>query len=123
MADKDQSIQNVVDGRREERYSCMANIEINGFEGQALLRDINTKGFCMESKTYVSLVPKEKYTIRIKPEGGTAVASIEFTAEVRWVRSTAELFSTGFLIHRHGNAEAFQHYLDYLKNVRRKFPL
>jgi hypothetical protein len=120
MADKNQGTQQITDGRQEERYSSMANIEINGFDGRALLKDINTRGFCMESKTYVSLVPKEKYTIRIKPEAGTAVESIEFTAEVRWVRSTADLFSTGFFVVRNGNAKAFQSYLDYLKNTKRR---
>jgi hypothetical protein len=108
------------ESRQEERYSSMANIEINGFEGWALLRDINTRGFCMKSKTYVSLVPKEKYTIRIRPEGGTSVESIEFTAEVRWVKSTADVFSTGFLIVNSGNTRAFQGYLDYLKKTKHR---
>jgi hypothetical protein len=106
-----------LDKRRSVRYGSVAGIRINekGFEGEALLTDISDHGFCMESKTYVALVPEERYLIQITPEDAPGIGTFELHVEVRWARSTAPLFMAGFAIIGVTANHALQRYVDYLK--------
>ncbi|MDR3193049.1 MAG: hypothetical protein LBT87_08295, partial [Treponema sp.] len=40
---------------RPTRYNCIVRVGINGFEGEALLKNISSGGFLMESRTYAAI--------------------------------------------------------------------
>jgi hypothetical protein len=103
-----------VEKRRAVRYSAMAGVCIHGFEGEALLSNISSGGFRMESKTYISLVPGESYTIKITPEPAANLGFFELSVTVRWVRSTVSSFEAGFSIAEPATDRSFKRYIDYL---------
>ncbi|MDR2793971.1 MAG: hemerythrin family protein [Treponema sp.] len=109
---------NKKENRGMERYACHAGIGIKGFEGFAVLKDINRGGFCMVSKTSITIAPKETLAIRIIPEGVTGIAAFDLTVEVRWVKSTPNLFMAGFFVKEAGGITQLQQYLAYLKGER-----
>jgi hypothetical protein len=100
---------------RAPRYDCIAEVRINGFEGKAVLRNINQGGFRMESKTYVAVIEGESYSFIILPEGDSHVEPFELTVEVRWRRSTERSFNAGFRIIE-TPSRTFEKYLEYIKN-------
>jgi hypothetical protein len=100
---------------REPRYSCIAHVCINGFEGEALLRNMNSSGFCMESKTYAAIIVKEHYILQIMPEVSSNIDPFELEVEARWIRSTEASFSSGFFIVKHPVGRSFEKYLDFIK--------
>jgi hypothetical protein len=104
------------DLRRTQRYSSIAGISVNGFEGKALLKDISNTGFCLESATCVNMSPREQYTVKIIPEPDTGVKPFDVVVEVRWVRSTEDKFETGMNIIKPPLGQAFDLYLKALKN-------
>jgi hypothetical protein len=101
---------------REPRYSCIAHVSINGFDGKAALRNINTGGFRMESKTYAAITVSEHYTLRIMPEASSNIKPFELEVEARWVRSTETNFNTGFLVVKRPTDRSFEKYIDYIKS-------
>jgi methyl-accepting chemotaxis protein len=101
--------------RKTKRYTCKAGISIKGFEGIAALKDISANGFCMMSKTYITIAPKEVLAIRITPDSATGVGAFEIKVEVRWIKCSPALFMAGFLIKEESGSKLFQRYIDYLK--------
>ncbi|MDR2607973.1 MAG: PilZ domain-containing protein [Treponema sp.] len=99
---------------RAPRYSSVAFIEVNDFEGRALLKNISVTGFCMQSKTYANLIPGEKYIMHIFPEKSAGLKVIEAEVEVRWVRSEVSRFDVGLLIAKSSGRD-MEKYIDYLK--------
>jgi hypothetical protein len=100
---------------RPPRYACVVRVGINGFEGEAVLRNISSGGFLMESRTYAAITVGDHYTIRIKPEAASGMALFELEVEVRWIQSTETRFSAGFLVMKHPADKSFDNYLDYVK--------
>jgi hypothetical protein len=100
---------------RLSRYASKAGIQINGFDGQALISNININGFCMTSKTYVEISPGQTYTMQIIPEPEAQLATIEMQVEVRWTRVTETDFKAGFKIV--SSNHALQSYLTYLERT------
>ncbi|MDR2757843.1 MAG: hypothetical protein LBB78_00515 [Spirochaetaceae bacterium] len=101
---------------RPPRYTSVAHITISGFSGKALLRNISLGGFCMESKTYVAIVPEESHTMCLLPEVSANIKPFEITVEVRWVQSTESKFSAGFLVSKFPADRSFEKYLGYIKD-------
>jgi hypothetical protein len=104
---------------RAPRYSTLARVRINGFEGEAVLRNINLGGFCMESKTYAAIGLGEHYTMQINPESSANISPFELEVEVRWVRSTEKNFNSGFLISRAPPDRSMEKYMDHIKKHSR----
>jgi hypothetical protein len=104
---------------RLPRYGCVVRVGINGFEGEAVLRNISSGGFLMESRTYAAITVGGHYTIRIKPEAASGVKSFELEVEVRWIKCTETKFSTGFLIISPPANGYFAKYLDYARTEDR----
>jgi hypothetical protein len=100
--------------KREHRHESMAHIRIHGFDGYALLRDINNNGFCMASKTYVTINRNERHKMIIMPEAEAHIPHIELEVEVRWTRITEHKFAAGFQIITGSNA-SLRAYLAYLE--------
>ncbi|GHU22287.1 hypothetical protein FACS1894164_04350 [Spirochaetia bacterium] len=85
-----------MDKRKDTRFSTVASVSINGFEGEALIRDISPHGFGMVSKTFILLNPDEHYQMRIIPESSLNVSAFSITVTLRWSRSTTDYFMAGF---------------------------
>jgi hypothetical protein len=101
---------------REPRYACIARITINGFEGEAVLRNINSRGFRVESRTFVIIEVGKNYGMRIKPEAASGLDSFGLEVEVRWVLSTETRFNSGFLITGDVTDRSFEKYIWYTKS-------
>jgi hypothetical protein len=99
--------------RKEGRYESMVHIRIQGFDGYALIRNINSSGFCMASKTYVALNRGEIHQMQIMPEEATGISTIELEVEVRWTRTTEKTFAAGFQILQSNSA--LRAYISYLE--------
>ncbi|MDR0707242.1 MAG: PilZ domain-containing protein [Treponema sp.] len=106
------------ENRRAVRFSSMATVKINGFEGEALLKDINAGGLCMESVTYASLELDETYVMSISPEPSFGVETFDLKVKVQWLHSSATLFATGFSIIEPPRGHAFQKYIDAVSRLR-----
>ena len=102
--------------KREARHESMAHIRIQGFDGYALIRNINNGGFCMASKTYVTINRSERHKMSIVPEAEAHVPGIELEVEVRWTRTTEKLFAAGFLITQSNSA--LRAYITYLEKTQ-----
>ncbi|MDR1933867.1 MAG: hypothetical protein LBQ57_13715 [Spirochaetales bacterium] len=100
---------------RAPRYTSVARVRINGFEGEAILRNISSSGFRMESRTYASITVGEKYSMEIQPEANAGVKAFGLDVEVRWVQSTETNFSSGFFIIRPPIDKSLEKYINYIK--------
>jgi hypothetical protein len=99
---------------RPSRYNTVARIRINGFEGEAVLRNISIGGFRMESRTYAAIGTGEHYAIQIIPEAASRVQPIELEVDVRWIQSTETRFNSGFLIIKPPADRSFDKYIEYI---------
>jgi hypothetical protein len=97
---------------RDPRYLSLAMVSINGFEGQAVLRNVSAGGFCMESKTFADMDVGASYSISVTPEEHAGIGHFELTVEVRWILSSPEKFSVGFRVVQ-GNSRAFEKYVEF----------
>ncbi|MDR3338401.1 MAG: PilZ domain-containing protein [Treponema sp.] len=105
---KDEAVQ------RAPRYDSVAGVRINGFDGQALLKNISLGGFCMQSKTFAALVSGEKYIMKISPEKPSGLGAFDVEVEVRWVRSEVSRFEAGLLIAGSPSVREMEKYIAYL---------
>jgi hypothetical protein len=111
-----------VDGRgsvelapRPPRYNSVARACINGFDGEALLRNVSSGGFRMESGVYTAIDLGKQYTMSFSPEASANIKPFEVEAEVRWVRSTKFDFAAGFSISTRSANSALKKYIAYIK--------
>jgi hypothetical protein len=99
---------------RPPRYTAIARVSINGFEGEAVLRNVSAGGFRMESRTYAAITVGDRYIIYIKPEAVSNLRPFELEVEGRWIQSTETSFSSGFLIVKPPADRSFEKYIDYI---------
>jgi hypothetical protein len=104
---------------RSPRYDCLIRVSLNGYEGQAVLRNISDTGFRMESKTFVEMETGSIYVMSIFPETFMGIKPFEVTVEVRWILSSPDKFALGLLVVQPEN-RPFQKYISYLKSQARK---
>jgi hypothetical protein len=102
---------------RQPRYSCVGKVSINGFEGEAVLRNISVGGFLMESRTYAAISVGDHYTMRIKPEADSGIQVFELAVEVRWIRSVETRFSAGFLVIDNPVGRSLERYIEHIKTT------
>jgi hypothetical protein len=105
----------VQDQRKEPRYNAVARIRVNGFEGEAVLRDINSAGFRMESRTYAAIIVGEHYSMQIIPEDTANIPPIDLEVEVRWIRNAETSSHSGFLITDRPIGRIFDRYMVFIK--------
>jgi hypothetical protein len=113
---KKKDAENIVSDKspRSPRYTSLAMVSINGFEGQAVLRNVSSGGFCMESKTFADMDVGSSYVISVTPEKHAGIGHFELTVDVRWILSSPEKFSVGFRVVQ-GNSHAFEKYVEFSK--------
>jgi hypothetical protein len=102
---------------REPRHACIASVRINGFEGEALITNINSGGYCMESRTYAALAPGEQHVMRLQPEASSNLRAFDMKVEVRWVKSSETRFSAGFQIVERPTDRSLEKYIDYVRDA------
>ena len=102
------------DAPRAPRYASLAMVNINGFEGYAVLKNVSIGGFRLESKTFVDMDVGNAYVIQITPEKESAIDKFELHVTVQWAQSSAEKFAVGFSISR-GGGRPFERYIEFLK--------
>jgi hypothetical protein len=100
---------------RAPRYNSVARVRINGFEGEAVLRNVSIGGFRMESRTYAAIQVGERYTMWIQPEPSANISTFELSVEVRWTQSRETIFSSGFLIVSAPVNNYYEKYIDRIK--------
>jgi hypothetical protein len=100
---------------RAPRYDSFAAIRVNGFEGEALLKNVSITGFCMESRTVANLKPGEKYFIQVIPESSTGLTQFDVEVEVRWARSEVSKFDVGLLLTQTQSQKELEKYINFLK--------
>jgi hypothetical protein len=101
---------------RPPRYTSVAHLGINEFEGEAVLRNISTGGFRMESKTYAAITVGEQYVIQIKPEAASGLRPFDLEVEVRWIKSTETSFSAGFRVIKSPSDRSYEKYIAYISH-------
>jgi hypothetical protein len=106
---------------RAPRYESLAVVNINGYEGAAVLRNISQSGFRMESKTFVEIEIGSTYTIRISPPLSSGIQDFDTAVEVRWAQSSPEKFSLGLMLTQGGN-RFFQRYVNFIKTQTDRNP-
>jgi hypothetical protein len=102
---------------RAPRYNSIARVRINGFEGEAILRNVSIGGFRMESRTYAAIKEGEYYTMWIQPEASAGIKAFDLEVEVRWIQSSETIFAAGFLIVSAPNNNYYEKYIDYVKDA------
>ncbi|MDR2747959.1 MAG: PilZ domain-containing protein [Treponema sp.] len=100
---------------RPPRYECLVKVGINGYEGQAVLKNISQTGFRMESKTFVEIEAGSTYVMHVMPEITTGVKPFDVTVEIRWMQSSPDKFSLGLMVTDVEN-RSFQKYVSHLKD-------
>jgi hypothetical protein len=114
MAHEKQSATAVTQAVRAPRYDSLAGVGINGFHGQALLSNVSSGGFCMQSKTFISITSGDIYTMQITPESASGIKPFFVDVEVRWMRSKVNRFDAGFLVTKHPEDGAYTGYVNHL---------
>jgi hypothetical protein len=115
MGKKKNGVSVLKENPRPPRYTSIARVCINGFEGEAVLRNISTGGFRIESKTYAAIRVGDHYTMQIKPEVASNLHPFELEVEVRWIQSTETRFNSGFLVLKPPADRSFERYVAYIK--------
>jgi hypothetical protein len=100
---------------RPPRYASLARVGINGFEGEAVLRNVSSGGFRMESRTYAAIGVGENYTMQVRPEDKSGIPVFDLEVEARWVKSTETSFNSGFLVTKAPAGRVLEKYIDYIK--------
>jgi hypothetical protein len=111
---KPSNSETIIKQQRAHRYESLAQVNIHGFDGWALLRNVNGGGFCFASKTYVAISRNERYKMRIMPEPAAGLPDIDLDVTVIWMRVSEHLFAAGFRVLQ--SSPAFRQYLAYLEN-------
>ncbi|GHU29333.1 hypothetical protein FACS1894172_00220 [Spirochaetia bacterium] len=107
------------DKRKGERYISRGHLKINGFEGQALLRDISWSGCLMESAFYINIKEGEVYTISVEPEHSQGVV-FDMQVKVRWTKNTPDSSSAGLeFVNQSASDKQIKQYLEYLNKHNR----
>jgi hypothetical protein len=119
---KEEKKQKLPRARHEEaprlpRYASLALVHINGFEGYAVLRNVSTGGFRMESKTFVDMEAGNACSIQISPEAETGISRFTLEVNVQWIQISAEKFAAGFRV-VHGNIRPLEEYVAFLQRRR-----
>jgi hypothetical protein len=71
----------------------------------------------MESRTYAALTPGEHHVMRIQPEGSSNLNAFDMEVEVRWIKSSENRFSAGFLITGRPADRSLEKYIDYVRDA------
>ena len=102
--------------RKVPRYALTADASIEGFEGEGVLENICVSGCCLQSATYVSLIPDEVYKVTILPGPGETIKPFTSQLKVSWTKSSEMLFQAGFSLDSGQSSHQLEQYVDILKS-------
>ena len=112
--------QAVYQKRKAPRYDLSAGASIVGFEGEGALNNISITGCCMESATYVSLIPDETYNVTIIPGQEAKLSPFSQNLKVTWTKSSEMLFQAGFTIEGGTKNTQMEKYVNLLNSLGAK---
>lgn len=101
--------------RETPRFVAGGGISIEGFEGEGLLKNICVSGCCLESVTYVAIVPSQVYQIRIDPRPGINMEPFTARFKASWTRSSESAFEAGFSLETGRQDQRLQRYVEQLR--------
>jgi hypothetical protein len=101
--------------RKHARYPAIARACIPGaLEGEALLKDLNITGCCIEYTFFVDIKPDTYYKIVVFPDSASNIEKFELDVECRWIRTADHSCEIGFSVTASPKGKAFRRYVDYL---------
>ena len=100
--------------RKDPRYALNAVITIEGFEGEGTLENISVSGCCMESSTYVSIIPDEEYQVTINPGQDVNIKPFRQKIRATWTKSSETLFQAGFTLDKGQSNVQMEQYVKQL---------
>ncbi|MDR3276963.1 MAG: PilZ domain-containing protein [Treponema sp.] len=101
--------------RKGARYPSRAGARIAGLMmGEALLKDLDVVGCCIESSMQADIKSGQSYRLEIIPEAESKVGTFEIRAESRWVRPGEYFCEMGFMITASPKGREFMRYVEYL---------
>ena len=106
--------QAVYQQRKAPRYSLKAGISIEGFEGEGMLGNISISGCCMESSTFVSIIPGEQYQVTVIPGQDENIRPFSQKFVASWTKSSEMLFQAGFSLESGQSNTQMKQYVDLL---------
>ena len=103
------------ENRKHARYPAIARAVIPAvFEEEALLKDLNITGCCVEYTVFVDIKPDTRYRMVVFPDSVSGIAQFELDVECRWVRGAGYSCEIGFSVAASPKGKAFRRYVDYL---------
>jgi hypothetical protein len=115
---KDEALksQNVSHEQKIPRYATNAGITIEGFDGEGKISNIGISGCCIQSVTYVSVVPDVVYQAKIIPEAGDRTDPFGIKLLLEWTKSRENLFEAGFKLAPDQNDSKLRQYVERLQS-------
>jgi hypothetical protein len=84
---------------RDHRFSAHGRVYIaEVLNTDALLKNLSSSGLCIESKEFMGIVPKTRYSIDIVPEEASKIDKFELEIESRWIKTKKDSSESGFVI-------------------------
>ena len=100
--------------RKAPRFTLDATITIEGFEGEGALENISNSGCCMESATYVSIIPDDVYEVLIRPCNNDNIKPFYQKLKATWTKSSEKHFQAGFTL---DGGQSNPHMEEYVKQL------
>jgi hypothetical protein len=101
--------------RKNVRYPTLARACVPAaYDGEALLKDLNVTGCCVEYTIFVDIKPDALYKIVILPDSVSNIEKFELEVICRWIRTAEYSCEIGFSVAASPKGKAFQRYVDYL---------
>jgi hypothetical protein len=101
--------------REAPRYVTNGSILIAGYEGEGLLKNISVTGCCLESVTYIAIVPDKVYQVTIVPAANIKLTPFTLNMIVTWTKSSEMSFETGFSIENDQKNTQMERYVELLQ--------
>ena len=84
---------------RDTRFSTKGEVFISEVTNtEALLKNLSSSGLCIQSPTFMEVVPKSRYSVDIVPEKDSHIDKFSLEIESRWIKAKMKSSEVGFVI-------------------------
>ncbi|MCL1812076.1 MAG: hypothetical protein FWG29_00990 [Treponema sp.] len=84
---------------RDTRFTTSGQVFISEVTNtDALLKNLSSSGLCIETKGFMDVLPKTRYSIDIVPEKEANMEKFPLEVESRWVKAKMKSSESGFVI-------------------------
>ena len=98
------------------QYELDVGISIAGFEGEGQLGNVSISGCSMKSVTYVSMIPSEKYKVKIIPGSEDKMEPFNLQLKLSWTKSSENIFLAGFALEGNEGSSYLKKYIELLRS-------